>query len=168
MKKLGQAYEGFLYAGLMITKGEPYLIEYNIRMGDPECQVLMMRLDSDLLKIIDRATKNKIQNLKIKWSRNKSITTVVCAKGYPSKYIKNSEIRNIKNIFTSKNFQIFHAGTYKNKNKIYSSGGRVLNMTSSANNLVNARQKNLSNIKKLNWRDGFFRKDIGWRIINKK
>ena len=168
MKKLGQPYEGFLYAGLMITKGEPYLIEYNIRMGDPECQVLMMRLDSDLLKIIDRATKNKIQNLKIKWSRNKSITTVVCAKGYPSKYIKNSEIRNIKNIFTSKNFQIFHAGTYKNKNKIYSSGGRVLNMTSSANNLVNARQKNLSNIKKLNWRDGFFRKDIGWRIINKK
>jgi len=168
MKKLGQPYKGLLYAGLMINKGEPCLIEYNIRMGDPECQVLMMRLDSDLINIIDCATKNKISSLKIKWNKKKSITIVMCAKGYPSNYIKDSEIKNLKKISLNKNVQIFHAGTYKNKNKIYSNGGRVLNMTSSSKNLIDARKKSLDNIKKLNWTDGFFRKDIGWRAINKK
>jgi len=168
MKKLGQPYKGLLYAGLMINKGEPRLIEYNIRMGDPECQVLMMRLDSDLINIIDCATKNKISSLKIKWNKKKSITIVMCAKGYPSNYIKDSEIKNLKKISLNKNVQIFHAGTYKNKNKIYSNGGRVLNMTSSSKNLIDARKKSLDNIKKLNWTDGFFRKDIGWRAINKK
>jgi len=168
MKKLGQPYKGLLYAGLMINKGEPCLIEYNIRMGDPECQVLMMRLDSDLINIIDCATKNKISSLKIKWNKKKSITIVMCAKGYPSNYIKDSEIKNLKKISLNKNVQIFHAGTYKNKNKIYSNGGRVLNMTSSSKNLIDARKKSLNNIKKLNWTDGFFRKDIGWRAINKK
>jgi len=168
MKKLGQPYKGLLYAGLMINKGEPSLIEYNIRMGDPECQVLMMRLDSDLINIIDCATKNKISSLKIKWNKKKSITIVMCAKGYPSNYIKDSEIKNLKKISLNKNVQIFHAGTYKNKNKIYSNGGRVLNMTSSSKNLIDARKKSLDNIKKLNWTDGFFRKDIGWRAINKK
>jgi len=168
MKKLGQPYKGLLYAGLMINKGEPCLIEYNIRMGDPECQVLMMRLDSDLINIIDCATKNKISSLKIKWNKKKSITIVMCAKGYPSNYIKDSEIKNLKKISLNKNVQIFHAATYKNKNKIYSNGGRVLNMTSSSKNLIDARKKSLDNIKKLNWTDGFFRKDIGWRAINKK
>ena len=168
MKKLGKPYKGFLYAGLMINKGEPYLIEYNIRMGDPECQALIMRLESDLIHIIDCATKNKINNLKIKWSNKNSITTVICAKGYPDKYIKNSEIKNLKKISKNKNFQIFHAGTYKNKNKIYSNSGRVLNMTSIAKDLIHARKKNLSNIKKLNWTDGFFRGDIGWRAIKNK
>ena len=93
MKDLGHPYKGFLYAGLMINKGEPYLIEYNIRMGDPECQVLMMRLETDLLEIIDRATKNKINNLKIEWNKKSSITIVLCAKGYPYNYIKDSEIK---------------------------------------------------------------------------
>jgi phosphoribosylamine--glycine ligase len=130
MKKLGHPYRGFLYAGLMIKKGEPYLIEYNIRMGDPECQVLMMRLKTDLSKIIDLATKDKIRSLKIKWLRKSAMTIVVCAKGYPSRYIKNSEIKNLSKIVVNENNQIFHAGTYKKKNKIYSDGGRVLNITS--------------------------------------
>ena len=168
MKKLGHPYKGFLYAGLMIKKGEPYLIEYNIRMGDPECQVLMMRLESDLLEIIDLATKNKINNLKIKWSSKSSLTVVLCARGYPSKYIKDSEIKNLSNIVTNKNNQIFHAGTYKKKNKIFSNGGRVLNITSLSKNLFKARKKSLSNIKKINWHDGFCRKDIGWKAINNK
>ena len=113
MKDLGHPYKGFLYAGLMINKGEPYLIEYNIRMGDPECQVLMMRLETDLLEIIDRATKNKINNLKIEWNKKSSITIVLCAKGYPYNYIKDSEIKNLSNVLTDKNNQIFHAGTYE-------------------------------------------------------
>ena len=168
MKNLGHPYRGFLYAGLMIKKNEPYLIEYNIRMGDPECQVIMMMLESDLMEIIDSATKNKINSLKIKWNKKSSITIVLCAKGYPSDYIKNSEIKNLQNIFTDKDNQIFHAGTYEKNNKIYSNGGRVLNITSSSKNLIEARNKSLSNINKINWSDGFCRKDIGWKEINKK
>mgnify|MGYP000188575346 FL=1 len=168
MKNLGHPYKGFLYAGLMINKGEPYLIEYNIRMGDPECQVLMMRLETDLLEIIDHATRNKINNLKIEWTKKSSITIVLCAKGYPSNYIKDSEIKNLPNVLTDKNNQIFHAGTYEKNNKTYSSGGRVLNITSLSESLTEARNKSLANIDKINWPDGFFRKDIGWRVINNK
>ena len=168
MKDLGHPYKGFLYAGLMINNGEPYLIEYNIRMGDPECQVLMMRLETDLFEIIDHATRNKINNLKIEWTKKSSITIVLCAKGYPSNYIKDSEIKNLPNVLTDKNNQIFHAGTYEKNNKTYSSGGRVLNITSLSESLTEARNKSLANIDKINWPDGFFRKDIGWRVINNK
>jgi len=168
MKNLGHPYTGFLYAGLMIKNDEPYLIEYNIRMGDPECQVLMMRLETDLLEIIDHAIKNKINNLKIEWNNKSSITIVLCSKGYPSNYIGGSEIKNLSNILTDKNNQIFHAGTYEKNNKIYSSGGRVLNITSSSESLLEARNKSLNNIDKINWADGFFRKDIGWKVINNK
>ena len=168
MKNLGHAYKGILYAGLMIKKNEPYLIEYNIRMGDPECQVLMMRLETDLFEIIDRAIKNKINNLKIKWSKKSCITIVLCAKGYPSNYIRDSEIKNLTSVLTDKNNQIFHAGTYEKNNKIYSNGGRVLNVTSLSKDLTEARNKSLNNIDKINWDDGFFRKDIGWRVINNK
>ena len=167
MEKLGHPYNGFLYAGLMVSKGEPYLIEYNIRMGDPECQVLMMRLKTDLLEIIDCVTRNKSQNLKIEWNENESITIVLCANGYPGNYVKNKEIKNLSSIFSDKNNQIFHAGTYKKNNKIFSNGGRVLNITCSAKNLEKARDQSLVNIKKINWTDGFFRKDIGWRVIKK-
>jgi len=92
----------------------------------------------------------------------------LCAKGYPSNYIKNSEIKNLLSISTDNNNQIFHAGTYEKNNKIYSIGGRVLNVTSSSESLNEARDKSLENIGKINWVDGFFRKDIGWRVINKK
>ena len=167
MKDLNNPYKGILYAGLMIYEDEPYLIEYNIRMGDPECQVLMMRLKTDLLKILDCAIKNKLNTLKIEWEKKNSITIVLCAKGYPSNYIKDSEIKNLSSILTDENNQVFHAGTYEKNNKIYSSGGRVLNITSSAESLTKARDKSLKNINKINWRDGFFRKDIGWRVKNK-
>ncbi len=165
MKDLGHPYEGFLYAGLMITNGEPYLIEYNIRMGDPECQVLMMRLKTDLLEIIDCATKSNLKNLKIEWKENKCITIVLCANGYPGSYIKDKEIKNLSIINSDENHQIFHAGTYKKNNKVFSSGGRVLNVTCSNDNLKKARNESLANLKKINWTEGFFRKDIGWRVI---
>jgi len=168
MKSLGHPFKGFLYAGLMIKKNEPYLIEYNVRMGDPECQVIMMRLKSDLLEIIDQATKNNIKNIKIKWFKKNSITIVVCSKGYPTDFVKDKEIKNLKNILMNDNNQIFHASTYEKNNKVYSNGGRVLNSTSSSKNLHEARNKSLANIDKLNWADGFFRKDIGWKLINKK
>ena len=168
MKKLGHPYTGFLYAGLMINKNEPYLIEYNIRMGDPECQVLMMRLRTDLLEIIDCAIKNKISSLKIEWKDKSCITIVLCAKGYPNNYVKDSEIKNLSKVSIDQNNQIFHAGTYKRNNKIFSNGGRVLNVTSLAKNMSIAKNKSLNNLKKINWADGFFRKDIAWRVIKVK
>ena len=168
MKNLGNPYRGFLYAGLMIHNNEPYLIEYNIRMGDPECQVLMMRLETDLTKIIDCAINNKLKNLNIIWNKKSSMTIVLCAKGYPQKYIKDSEINNLSKIVTNNNNQIFHAGTYEKNNKIYSNGGRVLNIVSSSNNMSNARKQIIKNIDIINWSGGFFRKDIGWRIIDNK
>jgi len=167
MKKLGHPYKGFLYAGLMICKEEPYLIEYNVRMGDPECQVLMMRLETDLLEIIECAVKNNLKNLKINWTEKNCITIVLCAKGYPLDYIKNSEIKNLPNILINNDSQIFHAGTYEKNDKIYSTGGRVLNITSVSKNLIQARNKSLEILNKVNWDDGFFRKDIGWRAIKK-
>ena len=168
METLGHPYRGFLYAGLMISKGEPYLIEYNIRMGDPECQVLMMRLKTDLLEIIDCATKDKLKNLKIEWNNEDCITIVLCAKGYPGNYIKDSEIKNLSQIVSDQTNQIFHAGTYEKNEKIFSSGGRVLNITALGKDLIEARNKSLMKLKKINWDDGFFRKDIGWRAIKKK
>ena len=168
MKDLSHPYKGFLYAGLIVKKEEPYLIEYNIRMGDPECQVLMMRLETDLLEIIDSATKNKISNLKIEWAKENSIAVVLCAKGYPHNYIKDSEIKNLSKILSDKNNQIFHAGTYEKNNKIYSNGGRVLNITTSSESLAEARNISIRNINKIDWADGFFRKDIGWRVIDNK
>jgi len=137
-------------------------------MGDPECQVLMMRLKTDLLDIIDSTINNKLSSLKIQWNKKNCITIVLCAKGYPLEYIKDSKINNLSNILTDENNQIFHAGTYEKDNKIFSKGGRVLNFTSMSDNLVNAREKSIKNIYKINWSDGFFRKDIGWRAINKK
>jgi len=168
MKKLGHPYQGFLYAGLMIRDNEPYLVEYNIRMGDPECQVLMMGLETDLVKIIDYATQNKVANLKIKWSKKKLVTFVLCANGYPFAYIKNKEIKNLNNFKPGKDTQIFHAGTYTKQKKIYSNGGRVLNITSSAKNIDEARKKSLACLERLNWTYGFYRKDIGLKAVKNK
>jgi len=168
MKNSGHPYKGFLYAGLMINKGEPYLIEYNIRMGDPECQVLMMRLKTDLLEIINSAIKNSLDKIKIEWFNNECITIVLCTKGYPGTYKKDLEIKNLSQIKSDQDNQIFHAGTYETNGKVFSKGGRVLNVTSSAESLMKARQQSLNDLGKINWKEGFFRKDIGWRAIKKK
>tara|TARA_Y100001970_G_scaffold198293_1_gene241256 strand:+ start:10140 stop:11417 length:1278 start_codon:yes stop_codon:yes gene_type:complete len=167
MKEQGNPYKGFLYAGLMIKDGEPFLIEYNIRMGDPECQVLMKRLKSDLVDILNLADQNQLNNLEIQWERDPCITIVLCSNGYPNNYIKNSEIQNLSSIILDKNSEIFHAGTYEENNIIYSNGGRVLNITCLGENLKKAREKSLNYIGKIKWKDGFFRKDIGWKAIDK-
>ena len=164
LKKLGGTYKGILYAGLIICEGEPFLIEYNIRMGDPECQVIMTLLETDLMEIIDSVLNNKIKNLKIKWGFEKSMTIVLCANGYPQKYIKNSEIKNLNNIKLNDNDFIFHAGTYEKNKKIFSSGGRVLNITSKSKDFKKSKKRILEILDEIKWKDGFYRKDIGWRI----
>ena len=166
LKSKSNPYSGFLYVGLMIKNNEPYLIEYNIRMGDPECQVILPRLKSDLLKIIYLSVNNKLKKAKINWKKEKSMTVVLCSKGYPGKYKKNKIIKNIKNIRQSKNNFIYHAGTKLKNNKILSNGGRVLNVTSVGKNFFGIRKKIFSILKKINWKDGFYRKDIAWRVIS--
>ncbi len=166
-KKKKNCYTGFLYVGLMIRNKEPYLIEYNVRMGDPECQVILPRLKTDLAKIIRSAVNNNLGATKIRWSNKKSMTVVLCAKGYPGKYKKNSIIKNIDKIKLKKDFFLYHAGTKLLKNKIYSNGGRVLNISALGSNFKKIRKKIVSKIVSLNWKDGFYRKDIGWKVINK-
>ena len=160
-------YSGFLYVGLMIKNDEPFLIEYNIRMGDPECQVILPRLKTDIVKIFKKTIKNKLGSTKIEWDKQKSMTIVLCAKGYPGSYKKNIEIKNLKNIKLLKSEFIFHAGTKLFGGKIKSNGGRVLNITAVGNSFFEIRKKIISIIKKINWKIGFYRKDIGWKVINK-
>jgi len=165
MRKLGHPYKGILYAGLIINQGEPSLIEYNVRLGDPECQVLMMRLENDLLDLVQSTVNNNLEKKDIEWNKKKSMTVVMCSKGYPGRYKKDIEIKNLENISNDKENHVFHAGTYEKNGKIYSNGGRVLNVTSMSDNLINARDKLLQNIKKIDWPDSFYRKDIGWKFI---
>ena len=165
LKKKRKPYTGFLYVGLMIKNNEPYLIEYNIRMGDPECQVILPRLNTDILKIFNNVLKNKIKKTKISWKKSKCMTIVMCSRGYPGKYKNNKIIKNIKKIKLKKNSFIFHAGTKIINNELLSNGGRVLNITSTGKKFLEIRKNIFRIINKLNWKDGFFRKDIGWRVI---
>ena len=167
LKKRKNPYTGFLYVGLMIKNNEPYLIEYNVRMGDPECQVIMPRLKTDLVKILNAALENKLNKIKIKWNKNKCMTTVLCAKGYPNKYVAN-KIINLQQIKLNKKSFILHAGTKFKGNTLISNGGRVLNIVVMGNTFLNIRKKIFQIMKKINWKHGFFRKDIGWRVINSK
>ena len=167
LKKNKNPYNGFLYVGLMIQNNEPYLIEYNIRMGDPECQVILPRLKTDIVKIFKNATENKLRKIKISWKKQKSMTIVLCAKGYPGAYKKDLKINNIEKIKLSKKDFVYHAGTKIKNNELRSNGGRVLNITSVGKNFLKIRNKILTNIRRLNWNYGFYRRDIGWKVINK-
>ena len=168
LRRKKENYTGFLYVGLMIKKNEPYLIEYNVRMGDPECQVILPRLKSDILKIIIDSTNNELKKTKITWKKEKSMTVVLCSKGYPGNYKKNKKINNLDKVILKKNEFIFHAGT-KIKNKfLISNGGRVLNIVSIGKNFKEIRRNIFKIIKKINWKYGFFRRDIGWKVINKR
>ena len=166
LKKQKIYYTGFLYVGLMIQDNEPYLIEFNVRMGDPECQVILPRLKTDLIKIINNVVNNKLKQTSINWHKKKSMTVVLCSKGYPGKYKKNKTIKNLDRIKLSKNDFIYHAGTKLENDQLKSNGGRVLNITSVGTDFLSIRKKIIKIIKNINWKGGFFRRDIGWKIIN--
>ena len=166
LKDMNCEYRGFLYAGLMIINNEPYLIEYNVRMGDPECQTILPKLNSDLFEIIMSCCSKSLSSTNINWHDKKSLCIVVCSKGYPDKYDNNVLIKNIDKIKLEKNQFCYHAGTKKNKNKIYSNGGRVINYVCLSDNFKESRVKVIKNIKLLDWDGGFFRKDIGYKAIN--
>ncbi len=166
LKNMNCQYKGFLYAGLMIINNEPYLIEYNVRMGDPECQTILPKLDTDLFQIIMDCCNENLLNSEIKWQDKKSLCIVVCSKGYPDEYEKNILIKDINNIKLNNNEYCYHAGTKKIDNQIYSIGGRVLNYVSLANSFKESRDSVIKIVNSLNWKNGFFRKDIGYKVID--
>jgi phosphoribosylamine--glycine ligase len=167
LKSTKNSYTGFLYVGLMIKNNEPYLIEYNVRMGDPECQVILPRLKTDLVTILNAALANKLNKIKIVWNKSKCMTIVICSKGYPNKYKINKMI-DLKKINLNKKTFLFHAGTTFKNNSLVSNGGRVLSIVVLGDTFAKIRIKILEVIKKINWKYGFFRKDIGWKVIKSK
>tara|TARA_B100001057_G_C22852931_1_gene951688 strand:- start:2277 stop:3539 length:1263 start_codon:yes stop_codon:yes gene_type:complete len=166
LSELGTEYKGFLYTGLMIVKNEPYLIEYNVRMGDPECQTILPKLKTDLSDIFFACCEQKLHDVNIEWLNKKSLCIVVCSNGYPEEFQKNVPIENLDEIKLSKSDFLFHAGTSMKNGKITAVGGRVLNFVSLCEDLGMARENIKNNLKKLNWSGGFYRKDIGYKVID--
>ena len=166
LKDSGINYKGFLYAGLMISDNEPYLIEYNVRMGDPECQTILPKLKSDLIDIFLACCSGDLENVEINWHNKKSLCVVLCSRGYPDQFNKNILIPGLDKIELKDSEYCYHAGTKEYENKVYAIGGRVLNFVSMSNNFLESRNQVLKLIKMLNWNEGFFRKDIGYKVIN--
>ena len=165
LKDLNTSFKGFLYAGLMIIDNEPFLIEYNVRMGDPECQTILPRLKTDFSEIMLAIIEKKLAYQKIEWDNEKTLSIVLCSNGYPSQYENNVEIKNLKKILLEENEFIFHAGTKLINSNIYSNGGRVLNVVIKSENFKKCRNIALDLLKKINWTAGFYRKDIGFKVI---
>jgi len=167
MAARGTPYMGVLYAGLMIHNDQPKLIEYNCRFGDPECQVLMMRLKSDLATALLAARDRQLKHIDLRWSDEAALTVVMAARGYPGDYAKGSEIRNLEAAAKVDGVQIFHAATERNHQKVISSGGRVLNVTASGKTIAEAQDRAYRAVDLIDWPDGFCRRDIGWRALRR-
>ena len=168
MKDLGCPYTGVLYAGLMITKEGPKLIEYNVRFGDPECQVILPRLKSDILSLIISSCKNSLSKEKIQWDDRFALTIVMSSKGYPNNYKTGYEIKGINKASNQKDIYIYHAGTKKVNDVIHTNGGRVLNITSLGNTVREANKTALGVINMIEWDGSYYRNDIGWRAIKRE
>ncbi|MEM7243136.1 MAG: phosphoribosylamine--glycine ligase [Pseudomonadota bacterium] len=158
-------YEGVLYAGFMIKDGQPRLVEYNVRFGDPECQVLMIRLGAQALDAMLACANGTLDQAQINWADDHAMTVVMAAKGYPGDYQKGSKIKGLDNIATNSTQVVFHAGTKTSGVDILANGGRVLNVTARSDTLSAARDAAYKTIEHINWEDGFYRHDIGWRAL---
>jgi phosphoribosylamine--glycine ligase len=165
MKAMGAPYKGVLFAGLMITKDGPQLIEYNVRFGDPECQVLMLRLMSDLVPTLLAARDGQLKNFDLRWYPDAALTVVMAAKGYPGNYERGTVIEGLDAAGQVEGVEIFHAGTKSDGARILANGGRVLNVCARGRNVREAQQRVYAAVDKIKWPDGFCRRDIGWRAI---
>jgi len=165
LSEIGTQYRGFLYAGLMIVNNEPYLIEYNVRMGDPECQTILPKLKTDLAEVFLACCNKNLNQINLDWLNKKSLCVVICSKGYPDEFKKNIKIENLKSINLESYDHLFHAGTIEKDGQVYAIGGRVLNFVSLSDNFNNAKINITKNLNKLNWPGGFYRKDIGYKVI---
>ncbi len=168
MKDLGTPFKGVFFAGLMITGKGPELIEYNVRFGDPECQVLMMRLEDDLVALLVAAADGKLAGVDTSWRDQVALTVVMAASGYPGNYDKNSQIDNLNGASATDGVEIFHAGTKVEGGKTLAIGGRVLNVTALGESVSQARQVAYQAVEKVDWPEGFYRSDIGWRAVERE
>jgi phosphoribosylamine--glycine ligase len=167
MAAKGVPYMGAVFLGLMITKAGPKLIEYNCRFGDPETQVLMPRLKSDLLTALIAARDKQLHHLDLRWSDETALTVVMATKGYPGAYGKGSEIRNLEAAAKVEGVKIFHAGTERRDGKLLAAGGRVLNVTALGRDVAEAQARAYKAVDLIDWPEGFCRRDIGWRAIGR-
>ncbi len=165
MARRGTPYQGVLYAGLMIKDGAPRLVEYNVRFGDPECQVLMMRLGAQALDLIHAAAEGRLSEAQVHWSDDHAMTVVMAAKGYPGSYEKGTVIGNLDAVTEQPGRMVFHAGTSEKDGNIVATGGRVLNVTARGKTLQEARDAAYQMVDAIDWPDGFCRRDIGWRAL---
>jgi len=165
MSNRGTPYKGVLFAGLMIKNGIPKLIEYNVRLGDPECQALMIRLGPQVLDLIIACVSTKLDQAKVNWADDHSVTIVLATKGYPGNYRNGSKIRFVEELKSDSLNQIFHAGTKRDNSSLIANGGRVLNITARGSSLLEARDRAYKTVEKIDWPEGFYRSDIGWRAL---
>ncbi|TCQ82318.1 phosphoribosylamine--glycine ligase [Ochrobactrum sp. BH3] len=168
MAEIGAPFSGVLFLGLMIGKDGPKLIEYNTRFGDPECQVLMMRLETDLLDLINAAVDGKLDQVSLEWKDQPALTVVMAAEGYPTNVKKGSVIRGLDKLEGIDGLKVFHAGTAEKDGKLIASGGRVLNVTAIAETVAEAQANAYDAVKKIDWPEGFYRSDIGWRAVERE
>jgi phosphoribosylamine--glycine ligase len=167
MAAQGTPYMGVLYAGLMIRNGEPKLVEYNCRFGDPECQVLMLRLKSDLLTALLAARDGALAHLDLRWRNEAALTVVMASKGYPGHYEKGSEISGLEAAASLEGVQIFHAATERRDGRLFATGGRVLNVSALGRDLAEARTRAYTAVDRVDWPEGFCRRDIGARALSR-
>jgi phosphoribosylamine--glycine ligase len=168
LKAMGAPYKGVLFAGLMITTDGPQLIEYNVRFGDPETQVLMLRLKSDVLPALMAARDSQLKNFDMRWHDDAALTVVMAAKGYPGSYEKGSVIRGLDEAAQIDGVEIFHAGTKADGANILANGGRVLNVCARGKSVREAQQSAYAAVDRIDWPEGFCRRDIGWRAIERE
>ena len=166
MAKRGMPYQGILYAGLMIKDGVPRLVEYNVRFGDPECQVLMMRLGAQALDLMHAAAQGRLRDARVNWADDHAITVVMAAKGYPDAYEKGSVIGGLDVLPEDSSNMVFHAGTKRAGGDVVANGGRVLNVTARGASLAEARERAYAMVDAVDWDGGFCRRDIGWRALD--
>ncbi|MBB3808219.1 phosphoribosylamine--glycine ligase [Pseudochelatococcus contaminans] len=167
LKARGTPYVGVLYAGLMIGKDGPKLIEYNARFGDPECQVLLPRLDSDIVDLMLASVEGRLKDVQPKWRDDAALSVVLAADGYPGEVKKGTVIRNIDAAGEVEGVTVFHAGTRERDGEIVANGGRVLNVTALAPTIEEARARAYEAVGRIDWPEGFSRSDIGWRAIGR-
>lgn len=165
MAERGMPYQGVLYVGLMIKDGQPRLVEYNVRFGDPECQVLMMRLGAQALDLMQAAAEGRLAEAQVNWADDHAITVVMAANGYPGAYKKGTEIKGLDALPEDSKNMVFHAGTQAEDGKIHAIGGRVLNVTARGDTLQEARDRAYAMVDQIDWPEGFCRRDIGWRAL---
>ncbi|MEM8803552.1 MAG: phosphoribosylamine--glycine ligase, partial [Pseudomonadota bacterium] len=165
MVRRGTPYQGVLYAGLMIEDGAPRLVEYNVRFGDPECQVLMMRLGAQALDLMQATAEERLSETQVHWADDHAMTVVMAADGYPGAYAKGSVIGGLDRVADSSKRKVFHAGTAQADGRIVASGGRVLNVTARGDSIAEARAAAYEMVDAIDWPEGFCRRDIGWRVL---